>query len=198
MLSWSSPSSWYQVCFRWTKQFSRTRDIHFAFFIIQFVSDNQLVISNSTRALITWLPGWLQPSCCRINLSCPPHYGDRRGVRDSSRWNTYRKEDQLPVSSSHLQHHGQLIKECIGKCCGWIVYKEDGDLLFELKARRTRVCRTFYTFQNTFSHSHVWGRLLEMTISLFTELAAMLQERIPELWVRSTRSSDVYCYQPIC
>ena len=70
------------------------------------VSDNQLVISNFLPSyqqqqgpfLLHGCQAGSSPACCRINLSCPPHYGDQRGVRDSSRWNAWGKEDRLPVS----------------------------------------------------------------------------------------------------
>lgn len=81
--------------------------------------------------------------------------------------------------SSHLQHHGQLIKECVGKCCGWIVYKEDGDLLLNLKPGG-HVFVGHFTPSKTLSHILTCevGRW-EVIISLFTELAAMLQEKNP-------------------
>lgn len=78
---------------------------------------------------------------------------------------------------SHLQHHGQLIKECIGKCRGWSVCKENGDLLSNLKLGG-------HVFVGHFTPSKTLSRVLtdetghgEVIMSLFTELAAMLQEK---------------------
>lgn len=139
---------------RWIEQFSReTKRYHFAFFITQFVSDNPLVISNfppfcQQRQGSLSLHGCQacsRPACCRINMSCPPHHGDLRGVRDSSNWNAQGREDQLPASFPIFSTTASSLRSAL-------------ESAFKLKARRTHVCRTFYTFQSTFSHSQVWSR----------------------------------------
>lgn len=109
-----------------------------------------------------------------------------------------RKRGPASCVSSHLQHHGQLIKECVGKCCGWAVYKEDGDLLLNLKPGG-HVFVGHFTPSKTLSHILTCeaGRW-EVIISLFTELAATLQEKNPWTLSQEHSSKLCLCYQPIC